>query len=154
MSSGGTSLSSHCTGALEAFAGQGLEHLTRACARVCPYFSLQPFLERRERGNEGHSHLCPSPSSLEMRTESYNPGKILFPITEPRLVTWMVQWGLWVFFLSLLVAFPASVCPGWLGFWANPKNTEFTFRNVPLGGPCGRRTVVEGTVPLLFPGLV
>lgn len=73
---------------------------------------------------------------------------------EPRLVTWMVQWGLWVFFLSLLVAFPASVCPGWLRFWANPKNTEFTFRNVPLGGPCGRRTVVEGTVPLLFPGLV
>lgn len=48
-------------------------------------------------------------------------------------MTWMVQRGLWVFFLSLLVAFPASVCPGWLGFWANPKNTEFTLRNVPLG---------------------
>lgn len=67
----------------------------------------------------------------------------------------MEQQGLWVFLLSLSLAFPASVCPAWLVFWANPKNTEFTLRNVPLGGPgLEKDGGGEGTVPPLFRGLV
>lgn len=53
----------------------------------------------------------------------------------------MEKQGLWVFLLSLSLAFPASVCPAWLVFWVNPKNTEFTLRNVPLGGLRWRRMV-------------
>lgn len=41
-----------------------------------------------------------------------------------------------------LAAFPAPVCPAWLVFWVNPKNTEFTLSNVPLGGPGWRRMMV------------
>lgn len=59
-------------------------------------------------------------------------------------MTWTAQQGLRLLLLSLSVAFPASVCPGWFIFWANPKNTEFTLRTVPLGGPRWSRTVAGG----------
>lgn len=123
----------------------GISRGSPACAGVCPTFPGM--------GGDGGArdtvtfvcHLSPwrlLTESCTIQEKSSSPSWSHGELT--RLVTWPVQRGLRLLLLSLSVAFPASACPGWLVFWANPKNTEFTLRTVPLGGPWRSRRVAGG----------